>query len=274
MAAAAELFGVELAVHLAQEMKLERPLAFGVEADQVAHEPQPLVEPESAYQHDTDGLALARRCGRGAEALAVAAVLQDAQPAVRDERKVIDDDRARGLRGRNESVARLERLGDTAAPDVDESMLDRRRIANPRLGDRTRAVARGAMARAVDPVLVDQVDRRADGEEGGMALNMRPVPAGDRREREVPRNPIAAQGERMKTESGLRCLVTGGAGYVGSHTCKTLARAGYLPIVYDNLSRGHSSLVKWGKLEIGDLADTGRFFWQHSSIEIIGSIPF
>src|SRR6266446_2841785 len=34
-------------------------------------------------------------------------------------------------------------------------------------------------------------------------------------------------------------LVTGGAGYVGSHACKALADAGYRPVVYDNLSRGH-----------------------------------
>lgn len=50
-------------------------------------------------------------------------------------------------------------------------------------------------------------------------------------------------------------LVTGGAGYIGSHTCKALARAGYLPISYDNLSRGHRWAVQWGPLEIGDIAD-------------------
>jgi UDP-glucose-4-epimerase GalE len=51
-------------------------------------------------------------------------------------------------------------------------------------------------------------------------------------------------------------LVTGGAGYVGSHACKALAAAGYEPIVYDNLSRGHASAVRWGKLVRGDLHDT------------------
>lgn len=50
-------------------------------------------------------------------------------------------------------------------------------------------------------------------------------------------------------------LVTGGAGYIGSHTCKALALAGYLPIVYDDLSRGHSWAVKWGPLAVHDLAD-------------------
>ena len=50
-------------------------------------------------------------------------------------------------------------------------------------------------------------------------------------------------------------LVTGGAGYVGSHTCKALAKAGHTPVTYDNLSRGHRELVKWGPLEIGDIRD-------------------
>lgn len=50
-------------------------------------------------------------------------------------------------------------------------------------------------------------------------------------------------------------FVTGGAGYVGSHTCKALAHAGYTPVVYDNLSRGTSSAVKWGPLEVGDISD-------------------
>lgn len=50
-------------------------------------------------------------------------------------------------------------------------------------------------------------------------------------------------------------LVTGGAGYIGSHACKALARAGYTPVAYDNLSRGHRASVRWGPLVEGDLAD-------------------
>lgn len=50
-------------------------------------------------------------------------------------------------------------------------------------------------------------------------------------------------------------LVTGGAGYIGSHTCKALSRAGHRPISYDNLSRGHRSAVQWGPLVVGDLLD-------------------
>ena len=53
-------------------------------------------------------------------------------------------------------------------------------------------------------------------------------------------------------------LVTGGAGYVGSHACKALAGAGYRPIVYDNLSRGHREAVRWGPLIEGDLNDTDQ----------------
>ena len=50
-------------------------------------------------------------------------------------------------------------------------------------------------------------------------------------------------------------LVTGGAGYIGSHTCKALRRAGFDPIGYDNLSRGNPEAVQWGALERGDLTD-------------------
>lgn len=49
-------------------------------------------------------------------------------------------------------------------------------------------------------------------------------------------------------------LVTGGAGYIGSHACKVLSRAGYRPVVFDNLSRGHRAAVRWGPLIEGDLA--------------------
>lgn len=53
-------------------------------------------------------------------------------------------------------------------------------------------------------------------------------------------------------------LVAGGAGYIGSHCCLALAEAGHLPIVYDNLSSGHSEFVKWGPLEVGDVRDAAR----------------
>ncbi|MBY0432074.1 MAG: UDP-glucose 4-epimerase GalE [Rhodospirillales bacterium] len=53
-------------------------------------------------------------------------------------------------------------------------------------------------------------------------------------------------------------LVTGGAGYVGSHACKALAAAGHHPVVYDSLAHGHRDFVRWGPLEQGDIADSAR----------------
>jgi UDP-arabinose 4-epimerase len=53
-------------------------------------------------------------------------------------------------------------------------------------------------------------------------------------------------------------LVTGGAGYIGSHACKALSVAGYLPVAYDNMVNGHEWAVKWGPLEKGDIADSTR----------------
>jgi len=53
-----------------------------------------------------------------------------------------------------------------------------------------------------------------------------------------------------------RVLVTGGAGYIGSHTCKLLAAAGVEPIVYDSLVAGHREAVRWGPFVHGDVLDT------------------
>ena len=63
-----------------------------------------------------------------------------------------------------------------------------------------------------------------------------------------------------------RILVTGGAGYIGSHTCKALASAGYIPVCYDNLVYGHRHAVQWGPLEFGDISDRQRLdqvIYQH-----------
>lgn len=60
-------------------------------------------------------------------------------------------------------------------------------------------------------------------------------------------------------------LVTGGAGYIGSHACRALTAAGYQPVVYDNLSTGHRSFVA-GPLVTGDLLDgptLARAFADH-----------
>ncbi|HEX9858813.1 MAG TPA: NAD-dependent epimerase/dehydratase family protein, partial [Paracoccaceae bacterium] len=54
-----------------------------------------------------------------------------------------------------------------------------------------------------------------------------------------------------------RILVTGGAGFIGSHACKALAEAGVLPVAYDNLSTGHADAVRFGPLVRGDVRDRG-----------------
>ena len=53
----------------------------------------------------------------------------------------------------------------------------------------------------------------------------------------------------------MNVLVSGGAGYIGSHACKALAKAGYTPVTLDNFVYGHRWAVKWGPLVEGDLAD-------------------
>lgn len=55
-----------------------------------------------------------------------------------------------------------------------------------------------------------------------------------------------------------RILVVGGAGYIGSHVCKAIARDGDIPIVYDNLCSGYRWAIKWGPFFEGDILDTNQ----------------
>lgn len=67
-------------------------------------------------------------------------------------------------------------------------------------------------------------------------------------------------------------LVTGGAGYIGSHCCKLLYEEGYLPICIDNLSTGHRNFVRWGPLVVGDIRDTdtlNQIFRQHRIVAVM-----
>ncbi len=67
-------------------------------------------------------------------------------------------------------------------------------------------------------------------------------------------------------------LVTGGAGYIGSHACKALAAAGYLPVTFDNLSTGNRWAVRWGPLEVGDILDMNRVseaFKKHRPVAVM-----
>jgi UDP-glucose-4-epimerase GalE len=53
----------------------------------------------------------------------------------------------------------------------------------------------------------------------------------------------------------MAVLVTGGAGYIGSHAAKALSKDGFQPVVLDNLSRGHREAVQWGPLVKADVGD-------------------
>ena len=69
-----------------------------------------------------------------------------------------------------------------------------------------------------------------------------------------------------------KVLVTGGAGYIGSHACKALEQAGFIPVTFDNLVTGWRDAVKFGPLEVGDLLNKGdlnRVFEKHSPVAIM-----
>lgn len=61
--------------------------------------------------------------------------------------------------------------------------------------------------------------------------------------------------DKIVEMNSQKILVTGGAGYIGSHACKALAAAGFFPVTIDSLIHGHSWAVQWGPLEQGDIAD-------------------
>lgn len=67
-------------------------------------------------------------------------------------------------------------------------------------------------------------------------------------------------------------LVTGGAGYIGSHACKALKAAGFTPVTFDNLCTGWEDAVKFGPFERGDLLDRARLdevFVKHAPIAVM-----
>jgi UDP-arabinose 4-epimerase len=72
-------------------------------------------------------------------------------------------------------------------------------------------------------------------------------------------------------------VVTGGAGYIGSHTCKWFASHGYLPVTVDNLSTGFLESVQWGPLEVIDLRDTSALidiFRKYSPAAVVHFAAF
>jgi UDP-glucose-4-epimerase GalE len=73
--------------------------------------------------------------------------------------------------------------------------------------------------------------------------------------------------------SGPAILVTGGAGYIGSHCCRALAAAGYQPVVYDNFSTGHRSFVT-GSLVVGDVLDRAALARAFAQYDIAAVMHF
>lgn len=84
----------------------------------------------------------------------------------------------------------------------------------------------------------------------------------------------AGNSSRRILITSANVLVTGGAGYIGSHACKALRAAGYNPVSYDNLSSGHEWAVKWGPLEIGDILDSRRLIEVLNSYKPVAVIHF
>ena len=76
----------------------------------------------------------------------------------------------------------------------------------------------------------------------------------------------------MSALQGQTILVTGGAGFIGSHACKAIARAGGRPVAFDNLSTGHADAVKWGPLvraDVRDAAAVATALHSHGATAII-----
>lgn len=69
-------------------------------------------------------------------------------------------------------------------------------------------------------------------------------------------------------------MVTGGAGYVGSHACKALASAGFLPVTIDNMINGHDWSVKWGPLVRADLSDSTALDTAFASYQPLAVLHF
>ena len=69
-----------------------------------------------------------------------------------------------------------------------------------------------------------------------------------------------------------KVLVTGGAGYIGSHACKALQQSGFIPVTFDNLVTGWRDAVKFGPFEQGDLlkkSDIDWVFEKHSPVAVM-----
>lgn len=72
----------------------------------------------------------------------------------------------------------------------------------------------------------------------------------------------------------MNILVTGGAGYIGSHTSKLLRKVGHAPIVFDNLSRGWAQWVKFGPFVFGDIRDEEALYHALVGFKVDAVIHF
>ncbi len=71
-----------------------------------------------------------------------------------------------------------------------------------------------------------------------------------------------------------RILVFGGAGYIGSHTCKALHGSGFAPVVFDNFIEGHRDFVKWGTAVEGDIRDAAAVAQAFAQVDPVAAIHF
>ena len=69
----------------------------------------------------------------------------------------------------------------------------------------------------------------------------------------------------------MKIIVTGGAGYIGSHTLKTLHENGHETLTIDNLSTGHKRFVKWGEFEEADVCDFDKLKSIYKNIFLINT---
>lgn len=78
----------------------------------------------------------------------------------------------------------------------------------------------------------------------------------------------------VNSRDGACVLITGGAGYIGSHSAKALAQAGYYPVVVDDLRTGHRSTVRWGPLIETNLSDQSALHQVFESYPVAAVIHF
>lgn len=71
-----------------------------------------------------------------------------------------------------------------------------------------------------------------------------------------------------------KVIVFGGAGYIGSHTCKDLRQNGFEPVVFDNLSEGYADFVKWGDLIVGDIRNATEIAAAIDRVQPVAAIHF